>query len=243
MSDAYGQFKGQRKKNILLLCEHAWPNLPEEYDNLGLDKEAIYSHYGWDIGAFDVFQKIAQDLEASGIYSKISRLLVDSNRRPHAPDLIRKELEHGNPIPGNQNITLEEREKRIRKYWKPYHDALENAILSFGEEKPILIAVHSFTPVLNGEVREMDIGLLYYPPFLDSYLISKEIGDSLAKRGYHVEYNKPYSVENPEPYPIHYYAEKYGLSYVALEINNRLIGVKKDAVKVGADLALLLKSL
>lgn len=240
----YCVIPGEKKRPIVLLCEHASPRIPGEYQNLGISPEELNGHYGWDIGALDVYQCLASKLEIEGIHSTVSRLLIDFNRRAECQDLIRRELDPGKTIPGNKDLSEEEVNRRLSSYWKPFHKAVEESICSHMEEKlnPFLISVHSFTPVLNGEKRDLDMGLLFYPPFSTSYSRSVSIKEALEKKGYTVELNKPYSVENPHPYPIHHYAEKYNLSYLAVEINNSLIKTPGQARKVGTLIAEVLKN-
>jgi predicted N-formylglutamate amidohydrolase len=58
-----------------------------------------------------------------------------------------------------------EREAILEVHYFPYRRQVENAIQTFiAQNHSVLhLSVHSFTPELNGEVRNADIGLLYDP--------------------------------------------------------------------------------
>jgi len=92
----------------------------------------------------------------------MSRLVIDPNRRPGTPTSI-PEISDGCVVPGNQRLDLPTMVDRVIRYFLPYHRAVARRIGQFRRQGflPAVIAVHSFTPVMNGEVRNADIGLLY----------------------------------------------------------------------------------
>lgn len=246
MSPTYEMLFQNSTKPFFLLCEHASCYIPPEYKNLGISHKDLLSHYGWDIGAFDVFQEICKNQQLQGIYSKFSRLLIDLNRQTQANDLIRQELDPGKKIPGNLQLSSQEKQARIHRYWRPFHLQVEKKIrqLLHRNSPPILIGIHSFTPVLNGQQRKLDIGVLFHPQTFQSPQIAQTFYDHLQQKNYDVQYNQPYSIEKPpHPYPIHHYAQKYQLSYIAIEINNSLIQKKQNAKKIALDLTQALRKI
>ncbi|WP_029036216.1 N-formylglutamate amidohydrolase [Salinimicrobium xinjiangense] len=142
--------------NLLLTCEHAGNEIPEQYSEYfeGAD-EVLESHRGYDPGALDLFNR----LSGLAIFCQpymISRLLVEPNRSLNHPQLF-SEL----------TSPMEESEKEdiLNDFYLPYRNFIEGKLENYiSEGKEILhISVHTFTPVLNGEVRDADIGLLFDP--------------------------------------------------------------------------------
>jgi predicted N-formylglutamate amidohydrolase len=85
-----------------------------------------------------------------------SRLLVESNRAPTNPRIWSRYT---------AGLPTEERARILERYWWPHRRDVQKAIRSVVASRcrAVHIAVHSFTPVLDGELRNADIGLLYDP--------------------------------------------------------------------------------
>ena len=86
----------------------------------------------------------------------ISRLLVEPNRSLEHPQLF---SEFTKELPEDQKKEL------LQEFYLPYRDYIEGRIgnfISAGGEV-LHISVHTFTPELDGEVRNADIGLLFDP--------------------------------------------------------------------------------
>ena len=84
---------------------------------------------------------------------------------------------------------------------------------------PVVISIHSFTPVMNGNDREWEIGVLW-----DKDPVTAEIFlTRLVEAGYLVGDNKPYSGKDPEDFTIDFHAESAGLPHVGIEISQNLI--------------------
>src|SRR3712207_1306128 len=71
---------------ILLICEHASNRLPARYGALGLSVAERESHIAWDPGALGLAQNLSFLLDAPLIHAAVSRLVIDLNREPSAPD-------------------------------------------------------------------------------------------------------------------------------------------------------------
>ena len=141
---------------LLLTCEHAGNEIPKQFQQLfqGAD-EQLNSHRGYDPGAFDLFcylKPLADYAEAH----QVSRLLVEPNRSPGHPQLF-SEFTRGQER-GLKNAILE-------RYYFSYRNAVEKQVEQWFQkgENVLHLSVHSFTPVLNGEVRNTDLGLLFDP--------------------------------------------------------------------------------
>ena len=146
-----------RPDSLLLTCEHAGNKIPREYTSLfrGAD-EVLASHRGWDPGALDVARALAKKFGVPLPAVSWSRLLVESNRSPTNRRIWSKYT---------ASLPRAERERILDSYWWPHRRAVETAVRDGVAEgrRVVHIAVHSFTPVLDGETRDADIGLLYDP--------------------------------------------------------------------------------
>lgn len=141
---------------FILTCEHGGNEIPSAYSDLFQNKEELLqSHRGYDPGALQLFDKL-QPLADKAFYSTTSRLLVELNRSLNHKSLF-----------SEQTRTLPEQQKKqlLKQYYKPYREQLEELIedLVMVGHCVLHISVHSFTPVLDGQERMADIGLLYDP--------------------------------------------------------------------------------
>lgn len=201
---------------LVLTCEHASPAVPPEYHNLGVTAAQLRDHIGWDIGAATVAEELSHQLAAPAVLSAASRLLVDCNRDLADADLMPHES-HGIPIPGNARIDPAERGERLRRFYEPYHAAVDAAVRAHPEA--LLLSIHSFTPELNGQPRAFDVGVLF-----DAH---DELADTLAAgiacAGLAVRMNQPYSGLDGLIYSARTHGRRHGVRYLELEVNNRLL--------------------
>ncbi|MFU0505003.1 N-formylglutamate amidohydrolase [Pseudaminobacter sp. NGMCC 1.201702] len=155
--------EGDRKRGIVLLGDHAKRDLPEEYGDLGLPAGEFERHIAYDIGVESVTRRLAELTGAPALLANFSRLLIDPNRGEDDPTLIRQ-LYDGTIVPGNYPMAPEERERRLDRFYRPYHDAVGALVASVAQESgtaPFIFSVHSFTPVMQGHVRPWHVGLLW----------------------------------------------------------------------------------
>jgi predicted N-formylglutamate amidohydrolase len=212
--------------------------VPEEYQNLSLDKEEIRRHIGWDIGAKWVIETLSHTLNAPAVCSGYSRLLIDCNRDLHDHDLIVEESD-GTKIQGNRVISDKERERRIADFYTPYHNAIDQLLSEKEDKETVLLSIHSFTPVLGKKERPFDLGVLF-----DRYEdLAHEVGQCLQKREYRVRYNEPYSGMDGLIFSARSHGDRHGLVYLELEINNGLITRQEQARHIGHRLGETLKSM
>jgi predicted N-formylglutamate amidohydrolase len=69
-------------------------------------------------------------------------------------------LYDGTIVPGNRHIDEAERERRLEAYHRPYHAAYGELVAR--RPDTIIIAIHSFTPRLNGRApRPWHVGILH----------------------------------------------------------------------------------
>ena len=212
---------------VLLVCDHASNRFPRSLGTMGLDYLNRVSHIALDIGANAVAETLADNLGATAVLCQYSRLIVDCNREL-IDDSAFLECSAGVDVPGNNNLQESEKEIRASEIYWPYHNAIKDQIVRLKRLgiDPVVISIHSFTPVINGNDREWEIGVLW-----DKDPVTAEIFlTRLAKAGYLVGDNKPYSGMDPEDFTIDYHAESIGLPHVGIEISQNLIN-HDDGVK------------
>lgn len=147
--------------DIMILCDHASNTVPPFAGNgdLGLPPEDMGRHIAYDIGAAGVSLELASLLNASVLMTNFSRLVIDPNRGEDDPTLIMR-LYDGSVIPANRSLSAGEKQLRLDRCYRPYHDKIEQVLAGFRD--PVLISIHSFTPQLRGRApRPWHIGVLY----------------------------------------------------------------------------------
>ena len=155
--------EGDRTGGLMLVADHAGRALPDEYGDLGLPVSEFERHIAYDIGVETLTRSLAAALDAPAVMARFSRLLIDANRGEDDPTLIRQ-LYDGTVIPANYPMSEAERQRRLERYWRPYHDAVGAMVASVAERSgaaPFLFSVHSFTPTMQGRLRPWHVGVLW----------------------------------------------------------------------------------
>jgi len=142
---------------VVLSCEHAVNTIPEKYKYMfAKASDVLETHRGYDLGSLELYNMLQKGDVAFSQCATTSRLLVDINR-----SLYRRTLFSDFTKPQNQLI----KDEILEEYYYGFRRPFEEKIYQFWkQDKTVLhLSVHSFTPVLNGEIRQADIGLLYHP--------------------------------------------------------------------------------
>lgn len=211
---------------VCIVCEHAAEAIPEHLGDLGLTPEHRHSHAVWDIGAADLAGVMADRLNAALVTACLSRLVIDLNRPPEAPDAMPARVEIID-VPGNRDLDTEERQARATAVYYPFHAAVSAALDR--RSAPVLVTVHSFTPVWHGERRAAEIGLLHdADPSLAQAML-----DSAPDR-YRVELNVPYSARDGVTHTLVKHGTARGIPNVMIEVRNDLLS-DEDAIMRVAD--------
>jgi len=215
---------------LVLTCEHASCAVPAEYNNLGLHVDSLMEHIGWDVGAQEVTEALAAHFNATAVCSGVSRLVIDCNRDLPDHDLI-VATSHGVSIPGNALLSVEERARRIRDFYDPYHASVDAIVAQRPEA--MLLSVHSFTPVLNGRERPFDVGVLF-----DDYADeARALGAVLAEAGLRVRFNEPYSGLDGLIFSARKHGMRHGVRYLELELNNSRLRERSQIAMVAGTVA------
>lgn len=142
---------------LVLSCEHGGNRIPAEWRALFRGQQArLNSHRGYDIGALSCARALARRLDVPLLSAETSRLLIDLNRSPRHPALF-SDITRALPRDAKQKI--------IARHYLPHRDNVEARIAALieGGARVLHVAVHSFTPTLDGVTRGADIALLYDP--------------------------------------------------------------------------------
>ena len=224
---------------FLLLGDHAGRAIPRSLGDLGLPPEAMDRHIAWDIGVEGLGLRLARALDACFIRQTYSRLVIDCNRRPEAPDAM-AQIADGVIVPGNVGLSPAEAEARLQDIWRPYHVAIGRLL----DERKVqgrptaLVSLHSFTPQMDGVARPWRYGVLHRG---DSALSARVLALLQAKFGDEAGDNRPYAMDGTDnTIPLH--ADPRGLDYLELEVRQDLIDHDDGLDQVAAMIAELLGS-
>ncbi len=145
------------RSTLVISCEHGGREVPAEYDARFAGAEAVLaSHRGWDPGALVLAREMASALAAPLFFATTTRLLIDLNRSIGHRHLF-SEFTCGLP--------RVERAAIVAAHYRPQRDRIEGDIaerIARGQAVTH-IASHSFTPVMDGVVRQADVAWLYDP--------------------------------------------------------------------------------
>jgi predicted N-formylglutamate amidohydrolase len=228
-ASAYRTLSARALTPVLLTCEHASNRLPLPGRADRLLRGILDSHWGWDPGAMALTREVARRLGAAAVAGRWSRLLVDLNRPVSDPTLVRSEVD-GVELPWNRRLAPRDLERRILTYHTPYHAEVDRLILRHLVRglRPTLVAVHTFTPELEGKKRRFDAGVL----FTDHARLAYRIGKVLRAHGLRVRYNEPYSGLAGMMYSVDRHGKHHGLTNIEVEFNQALFGTPRKTVRL-----------
>jgi predicted N-formylglutamate amidohydrolase len=219
---------------VLLTCEHAARSLPAPLRAGADEREILRSHWGWDPGAWDLTRSLSGRTGFGAVGARWSRLVVDPNRRIDDPTLIRNDAE-GVALSFNHGLTASERERRIGAYHAPYHAEIDRLLMRriVRGIRPVVLAIHSFTPVLHRHRRDFDVGVLYD----DHAVLARRLARRVRAAGFRVRMNEPYSGIAGMMYAADRHGSHLGLPCLELEVNQGRIGSREQAEEVAGRLA------
>ena len=139
------------------------------------------------------------------------------------------------PVPGNQELDEAAREARIRTFFRPYHAAVAavlDARIAAGRW-PVLVSMHSFTPVMDAFERPWQIGVLWN----QDGRLPIALMDRLRALGITVGDNEPYSGRDAHGYSQHVHGDERGVANVLIEVRQDLIDTHHGAEEWGDLLA------
>ncbi|NHN87460.1 N-formylglutamate amidohydrolase [Acetobacter conturbans] len=222
---------------LLLVSDHAGQVIPSALGDLGVPSAERARHIGWDIGIDGVGRRLADLTGALLIEQVYSRLVIDCNRAPGHPTAI-VSASDGTPVPANVDISPEQAAARTRAIFEPYHarigeelDRREDAGL-----ETFLVALHSFTPEMDGLKRPWQCGILHNhdPRF------GRVVLHLLREEGLTAGDNEPYELTDTSDYTIPVHGERRKVPHMEIEIRQDLIAGEAGQVEWAERLARLL---
>jgi len=220
VAEAFEVLPGRADCGLVILCDHAGNALPEAYGTLGLPETQLKRHIAYDIGAAEVTRRLSHALGAPAVLTRYSRLLIDPNRGIDDPTLIMR-LSDGAIVPGNRHVDAAERQRRIERYYRPYHAAIEQVIeagLAAGVP-PAILSIHSFTESWKGVARPWHVSVLWDR---DPRLARPLLDLLYAENDLIVGENEPYTGQY-EGDTLWQHGTERGLAHAIVEIRQDLI--------------------
>lgn len=200
---------------LLLTCEHASERLPSGWRWPDADARLRGTHWAFDLGAAELTLELSEALGCSAVLSSFTRLLADPNRDADDPEVFRAHAE-GKPVALNVRLDAEDRHRRLDRYWRRYHDAVDR--VAARNKAPVLFSVHTFTPVYEGTPRAMEVGVLFDREDALAELLIRE----LTAEGFVVASNEPYSGKEGLIYAAERHARAHGKRALELELRQDL---------------------
>ena len=181
-------------------------------------------------------------LDAMLVLNTVSRLVYDCNRAPAAPDAMPSQSEKI-VVPGNRGLSQQQKLHRIKTVYEPFHASVQTVLESAGPDA-ILVTIHSFTGVYNGQQRATEIGLIHHN---DDRLAKKMIDLSVQFTHHPFALNQPYSQRDGVTHMLERHGTQNAIPNVMIEVRNDLIktadGQRDMAIMLAKVLTLSLQDL
>ena len=225
---------------FLLIGDHAGNAVPRALGSLGLTADEMTGHIAWDIGIAGLGALLSTALNAAFIHQAYSRLVIDCNRDPEAPDAI-PAVSDAISIPANRDLAPDDRAARVRAIHVPYQAAIaaELARRDATDLSAILVSLHSFTPAMQGKKRPWQIGVLHSGG--DTGFARATLRLLEARGDLYVGDNQPYAMDGIDhTVPRHAFGARR--PYVEIEIRQDLLATPEQQAEWADILAVLLES-
>lgn len=207
--------------NVIITCEHAGNHVPECYQYIFTDiKDVLESHRGWDPGALEIARFLATECSAPLFSCETTRLLIEPNRSLHSHQLYSEY---------SKKLFETEHEQILQQYYYPHRNGVEEVISK--ASRPVLhLSIHTFTPMLNGHVRSVDIGLLFDPQRKTEADFCRKLFDGLEQNlpVLNIKFNEPYKGTD-DGFTTYLRTKFNSKEYLGIEIevNQKYLGTEK----------------
>lgn len=215
ITDAYEVIAGAPDAPVFLTCEHASDRLPAGWSWPEADRRLSGTHWAWDPGAAEITRALAAALRAPAVLSRFTRLLADPNRPEDAETLFRAEAD-GAPVELNRRIDEAERARRLERFHRPYHAAIDRHLAA--HRGGIVFSIHTFTPVYEGTRREVEVGVL----FDTQEALAERAAEAIRAAGFRTALNEPWSGRAGLIYAAERHAGAHGRRALELEVRQDL---------------------
>ena len=213
---------------LMLTCEHASNRLPAAFKKF-VPVYMQQTHRAYDIGALKVFRKLVKFAKPEfSCEGKFSRLFVDLNRTITNKSAF---SEYYGTLEARDKPLAEKAKAAATAYWKEYRENVEKFVAkNIGASKKgaknngkegadiVHLGIHSFTPALNGKVRNADIGILYDPKRPQERAYANVIRDEIKRLYPHMKVRFNYPYKGSSDGLTTSLRKKYGPRYVGIEI-------------------------
>lgn len=196
----------------VLSCEHGGNQIPPQwlfcFQQPGPD---LNSHRGFDYGALSLFELCIHPGVDFAHFATTTRLLVDLNRTLEADSLF---SEYTRSLSEAQQTQL------VEELYVPYRQQFIDALtpwLAQGD-RVLHVSVHSFTPQLDGVVRNSEIGILFDPSFKVERQFARMWKRQILKvlPHFRVKFNYPYLGKTDGH--VVYWRRKFPNQYAGIEL-------------------------
>jgi predicted N-formylglutamate amidohydrolase len=219
--EIFNSLNSSSECNILLIADHGGMYVPESMRQLGLSDGDLKRHIAMDLGAPMLLKGLSSKLNCTALIANYTRLLIDLNRPLAGPQSLTR-ISDNTEITGNINVASSEYLQRAKLFYWPYHNAIASRLaqIKWSGKTPILISLHTFTPILGKEKRPWDIGVMSADDKRLSSIVLKLLCDK--SRDIVVGDNQPYSGAK-YCHTVRMQAELLGYPYVQLEVRQDLL--------------------
>jgi len=229
-ASAVEEIDGDFESRVVFTCEHASAELPKPWTWPEEDRWLVDTHWASDLGAAAFTRRVARLLNAPAVLSRFSRLLIDPNRPLHSETLFRDNAD-GKRVHLNHAILQTERERRIDRFYVPYHAAVRAMVeRSRGDT---VFSIHTFTDNYEGKPRLLELGVL----FDHDEEPAQRLVRHLREAGFHVAPNEPWSGKEGLAYSPVRHAREAGRRALEIEARQDLIVEESFARRLAEALA------
>ena len=177
-----------KKIAVVISCEHAVDTVPEKYIPLFAPfKDLLATHRGIDFGALAIAEHMKKLIPCDLVKATVTRLLIDCCRSEHHPQCFSEVT---------RVLSSAEKQEIMNRYYVPFRQQVIALIKKHIEQGSQVwhFSIHTFTPVLNDIVRDVDIGILYDPRRLPEKMLAKQWKKEIKKQSlaYKIKMNYPY---------------------------------------------------
>jgi len=229
-ASAVEEIDGDFGSRVVFTCEHASAELPEPWIWPEEDRWLVDTHWASDLGAAAFTRRVARLLNAPAVLSRFSRLLIDPNRPLDSETLFRDNAD-GKRVHLNETLLQTERERRIDRFYVPYHAAVRAMVeRSRGDT---VFSIHSFTDNYEGKRRVLELGVLFDHDEEPAQRLVRHFREA----GFHVAPNEPWSGKEGLAYSPVRHARAAGRCALEIEARQDLIVEESFAVRLAEALA------
>ncbi len=212
-----------RPPRLVVTCEHGGNRVPARWRLVLAPARALLeTHRGFDPGALELARRLARQLGAPLVAADVTRLLVDLNRH---------ERNRGVFSSFTRALSRDEREQILARWHRPHRERARVAIArEIAKHRFVLhLAIHSFTPMLDGKQRNADLGLLYDPRRVAERAWTGALRDAFASAPapLRVRFNYPYrGASDGLTRWLRTEFDPRSYAGIELEVNQALVGVR-----------------